>query len=333
LITSLDNIVDGYSNGECVDEDSLSKDPEFQAVTNYLKLAKGQGFDNKDTLQDALVKALAVRERRGVSAKELKRYTKTVKDFLDFIGEDDVVLSSIRKRDVMDYVEHLRVSLTDKTVLSKTSKLSNVFKTAQQYEMVDGENPFTGLGLSSKVNKRREVFTYSEAKKVFNALPEDSKLIWQTLYHTGMRPNELFSLQAKDIVFKEGSSGLVRCFSIKPEGDGKTEAATRFIPIHSSLLEFYESFDGFSISQSTFEKRRRKAILSCFDDKFADTHDTYSLRHSFVTTMIDELSDKAFADYLVGHKGSDVAFKHYFHGYKLDKIKAAVELIKPLSFS
>ncbi|MBO1926735.1 tyrosine-type recombinase/integrase, partial [Thiomicrorhabdus sp. 6S2-11] len=161
-----------------------------------------------------------------------------------------------------------------------------------------------------------------------SALPDDSKLIWKTLYYTGLRPKELFNLKPEDIQKVEAKSKYVTCLSIAPKGDGKTKNATRLIPVHSELINDLKDFKGFSISQGTFEKRRRKAVIESYGEDFANNHDTYSLRHTFTTTLVSELGNADLVKWLVGHSRSgDVTFHSYFHGYGLEKLEQAVESV------
>jgi site-specific recombinase XerD len=332
-VEEVPNIINEYIDGHehtsqgfqvLYDEEGVEADPEFQAVQDYIAMAKGDSVASRYSLRDAFKKTIQVKKDQ-ISDKELQRYEKVLDSFLAFLKMDDINLSSLQKKYSMHYVEELRSTLTDKTILGYFSKLSVIFNTAESYGMVEGVNPFKSLNLSSKVTNKRKNYYPEEIRAIYNELPDDSKLVWQVSYFTGLRPKELFSLKASSIIEVQAKDKLIKCFDIMPDGKGKTENATRLIPIHTSLLPKLESFNGFKISQSTFEKRRRKAVLSCYDESFANQHDTYSLRHTFVTTLADELEDVNLVKWLVGHSHQDVTFKNYFHGYGLQKLSSAVE--------
>jgi site-specific recombinase XerD len=320
--------IDEQGNHQIDYDEDIKQDAYVQSLNAYLSGLRGEIVDSPDTLRDALKLTLDGKKLKGVSSKELSRYVNTVDTYLTFLGVDDILLSELRRKDSFLFVNYLKSkNLTEKTILGKTTHLSNIFKIAKDHELVFTNNPFNELNLSTRVTKQRQMYTHNEAERVLHALPQDSKLIWKTLYLTGLRPSELFCLNESNLVWKESKNGQVLCFAVKPDGDGKTEAASRYVPLHSSLIDDYKDFKGYPISQSTFEKRRARAVLNCFGEEFAKTHDTYSLRHTFITTLVDELEDENLVKWLVGHAVTGVTFTNYFHGYKLDKLNGAVQLV------
>jgi site-specific recombinase XerD len=302
-------------------------DPAIQAYGIYLSELEGKPVSREVSLKQGLAYLLEVKQ--AYSPKELNRYTSTVEGFLHVFGSEDLLLSKIDKSFTYEYIRVKREDgLTDKTIKNHFSRLSAIFNEVSARGLLSTLNPFTTPNLSSKVTNPRESYTVSEVKTIYTALPEDSKLIWKMLYYTGLRPKELFKFNSDSIVMREAQDKSVLCFLVEPDGKGKTDNATRYIPVHPDLIPDLEGFEGFTISQSTFEKRRRKAVISCFGTEFADTHDTYSLRHTFVTALINKLENADLVKWLAGHSRSgDVTFYNYFHGYGLQRLEEAVKTL------
>jgi len=283
--------------------------------------AIGEAFD-----KTVKVKRGAIRER------ELSRYKSTLDIFLSFLGQGDIGLELLKRKMVSEFIEHLKTSgLTDKTVLTHLGRLSVIYQTALAYEMVNGDNPFKGHGLSSKVTNKRSFYYPEQVKAIYDELPADSKLAWKVCFFTGLRAGELFALDKTNIVEVEAATKKVLCFEVAKHG-GKTENAKRLVPIHEALRVDLEGFNGFPISQSTFEKRRRRAVVAKYGEAFADSHDTHSLRHTFVTTLVDALGNAELVEWLVGHSRSHrgVTYQNYFHGYGLDKLDSSVQSLKDI---
>ena len=307
---------------------SIQKFSQSSCVENQ-QITETQNEILEVTFYTAYLKTLKVKQN-VIKDKEFKRYKLTYDTFIKFIGDDSILMKRLRRKDISRFIEYLKQSqLGSKTITSYLGRLSSIYQVAESYEMVKGDNPFKGHRLSTKPMKKRSFYYPSQVKAIYEHLPEDSKLAWMICYFTGLRASELFSLNKDSIIELESASGKVRCFEIAKHG-GKTENAARFIPIHHSLEPYLRDFDGFAISQSTFEKRRRKAVISLYGKEFADTHDTHSLRHTFITTLIDTLGNAELVEWLVGHSRNHrtVTYKNYFHGFGLDKLKVAVKSLE-----
>ena len=284
---------------------------------------------HKTTLKEALELTLKTQKSK-VSQATINGYKNAVKHLLKTLKDEHTILSSVSVRDVNQHIERLRDKVTEKTINNHLHYLSTVFKVAKRNGRVTRNNPFTNFGLSNTATNARQPYSRSQVLAVYQGLPLRLRLAWKILYYTGMRRSELFNLNADSIVDLEAEQGLISCFSIAPNGEGKTANATRFIPIHPDLKNDLTDFQGFDYSPNTFGSYRKKTVELLFGKKFAKTHDTHSLRHTFSTTLHNHFPDQPqLVDWLTGHSRTirSESFQTYFHGYGLDRLYEAIKAI------
>lgn len=333
LEMSLGSMTEKYELGYHYDP-AYKHDPELMATLDFVNKVKGK----KHTVAITLIQAKELAKEKATKDGRARRYIQSfdnvVSKFLAFLKAQDVELARIDTLTVDSYVEHrIDHGATPKTAKNAITTLSTIFKTAQRKQLVEGSNPFKEPNISAKPTKRRNAFSRNDARKVLEALPERFELFWKIAYYAGMRRSELTKLSADNIVGLESEHGVVKCFSIAPDGDGKTENATRYIPIHPDLEEDLEGFNGFDFAANTFGNHRLRVTRELFGDEYAVTHDLHSLRHTFSTTLHNHLTEKPnMVDWLTGHSRTNYSesYRTYFHGYGLDKLYEAVKAIPSL---
>jgi len=144
-------------------------------------------------------------------------------------------------------------------------------------------------------------------------------MFWQCLAYTGARPGEIATLTVNDVDFGR------QVFSVT----GKT--GQRLIPIPGHLLdplqEYIKTLDGdflFPSTQGGINKRQGLPVIDDTDWGY-DFHQRikrlgikrknltpYSLRHSFITRMLDEDINVFKVQDIVGHKRLETA-RGYYH--------------------
>lgn len=283
------------------------------------------------SLKEALELTLTTQKGK-VSKATLNGYSNAVSQLLRNLG-DNLILSQLTVKSVNQHIIKLREKLTEKTINNQLNYLSTVFKVSKRNGLTLGENPFINFGLSNSATNARQPYSRSQALVIYQNLPSRFKLAWKILYYTGMRRSELFSLSASSMVELEAEHGFISCFSVAPNGKGKTANATRYIPIHPDLKDDLERFNGFNYSPNTFGSYRKKTVEKCFGVQFAKNHDTHSLRHTFSTTLHNHFPDRPqLVDWLTGHSRTikSESFQTYFHGYGLDRLHEAIKTIPRL---
>ncbi|QCU90543.1 tyrosine-type recombinase/integrase [Thiomicrorhabdus sediminis] len=313
---------------------AYKQDPELMAMLDFINKAKGKTHTISVTLTQAkqLAKEKALKD--GKAQRYIQSFDNVVSKFLGFLNAQDIELKRVDTLTVDNYVDYrIDQGVTPKTAKNDVTTLSTIFKTAHRKQLVKGNNPFREPNLTAKPTKRRSAYDVSEVKQVLNALPERFRLFWKVGYYAGMRRSELISLNSGSIVELESKHGTVKCFSIAPDGDGKTENATRYIPIHPDLEADLAGFEGFDFAANTFGNHRLKVTRELFGDEYAKTHDLHSLRHTFSTTLHNHLTEQPnMVDWLTGHSRTNYSesYRTYFHGYGLDKLYEAVKAIPKL---
>lgn len=281
------------------------------------------------TLNEAYEKTLTIKQGM-IKDNELQRYRVSFSSFINYLKVKQPTLQSLKRQQATGFIQHLREQQrTDKTIHGHLNRLSVIFKTALAYDLVDAKNPFTGHNISPKPTTRRSFYYPEQVKQIYQALPDEAKLPWKVCYFTGLRASELFELTQHSLKEVESASGKVLCLQIAVNG-GKTENAKRLVPVHNALKAELADFTGFAITKLNFKDKRRQAVISSYGQDFAATHDTHSLRHTFITTLVDALGNTELVEWLVGHSRThrrSTTYQNYFHGFGLDKLNNAVQLM------
>jgi integrase len=315
------------------DDEGISTDQEIQSLLKLISDIKGEHYIQPISLKESLEQAL---KEKNVSKSTLDAYKNSVRHFLNNLEIEDIPISNINKQLVSEFISYLfDKNKTTKTVNNLLGNLSAIFEFTSNKGQISTPNPFRGFRISTKPTNRRQPYSKTEVEQLIKAIHPQFKLALEVLYYTGMRMGELLKLDNSSIVEREGSSKTVSCFSIAPEGDGKTESATRFIPIHSDLLPKLSGFEGFKYSYSHFNNNRRDTAIQLWGNSFVNTHDNHSLRHTFTTVVTSYIENENLVKWLVGHSRGDgsVTFRNYFHGYDLERLQDAVELIPRLELT
>ena len=315
---------------------------ELKAIQDAEAKAKGCDVPNRYpmTLIEVAENVAAVKESLGISEKELKRYIGVSKSFTDFFGSD-VPITEIDYKLVRAFiVEKLSSEITPKTIGNHLSKLSQVWEEARVLGEVAGEviNPFLNHKLPRHAVNRDMLQLHQVRLILTQDITDEDSLLYLMGYYTGARAEELLSLNKIHIVEREGQDGeLIPCLSVaertkeNPKG-GKTENATRLIPIHSALLPYLENFEGFKTSYSSFNKRRSALFNSLFGEDSKGKLSFHSLRHTFVTQLTNNIGGNiAIVKMLAGHSKKGLGITgSYYHGAGLQQLKDAIETIEVL---
>lgn len=154
---------------------------------------------------------------------------------LAYLGEDDVTLISIQRRQIKGFITSmLGEGKTKQTVANYLSGLSAIWHHSEysmEEELPNG-NPFKGHQLKPKATvKSYDQFTRSDVEAILKVTAEN-KGIYHLLprlgFYTGARLDELCSLKVTDIIQRQG----IWCLAIR---EGKNQNATREVPLHSEI--------------------------------------------------------------------------------------------------
>ena len=206
------------------------------------------------------------------------------------------------------------------------------------------QNHFDGLSVSEKkYDKPRDGFTNLELQKVFdttlflnNTVRNPHRRNKLTSYfvpliaiHTGMRLEEICQLRLED-VYKEGTVDIIRV-TLSKDTKLKNVGSQRIIPIHDSLKKL-----GFLDYCNYLRKQKKERVfwdLSKGRDGYGRNIGRYfmgylrqvgvyefqskvfhSLRHTFITNLLQNAVREEVVNGLCGHKQKTMSTTIYFKG-------------------
>jgi len=195
-----------------------------------------------ETFSEAFERYLAT-ELDGTSDDTIRDYRRKVKIFTDKMG--DLPLTKITDRMAVSFLDdYLLTERKQKPMTRNTYAVlfSAVYKCAIRCKKAR-DNPFEGQRIK-QVTVHYEPFTDQEiaalfAGAKFEVAPAQHEtgtaLPWACLIsaYTGCRLEEVASLRAADIKETDG----IHYFEFCSDGNGKTKAATRVVPLHHALID------------------------------------------------------------------------------------------------
>ncbi|GHE22835.1 tyrosine-type recombinase/integrase [Halomonas urumqiensis] len=267
---------------------------------------------------------------------------------LAHLGEDDVALVSIDRRQVKGFITSmLGEGKTKQTVANYLSGLSAIWHHAEysmEEELPNG-NPFKGHQLKPKASVRSyDQFTRAEVEAIFAATDENQGIYRQLPrlgFYTGARIDELCSLKVTDIIQRQG----IWCLAIR---EGKNRNATREVPLHPEIkapvLDQLKHAKAagveylFTEAEATKRSDGKKSpkFSQWFSRLMAKTivrEDRKLCFHSFRTTAITIMGDAGVSEsvivWITGHeRGLTTANRVYNRGPTFRTRLEAVETIR-----
>lgn len=183
----------------------------------------------------------------------------------------------------------------------------------------------------SSNSKKRQNYTSEEIEKIENLMKNDTienQFITRIATYQGMRLKEITQLRSEDIV----EIGDTPCISIntKENKTTKTDASIRTIPIHPKLIElgfldFVKSKNNnlFDIDNKSFSTYFRKT----YKNQINENKTLYSLRHSFIDTLIQSNQKMEHIKAFVGHAQSDKTTFGYSNPINIKLLKGLLDYI------
>jgi integrase len=303
-----------------------------------------------ETISEAFERYIAT-ELDGTAANTIADYRRKVKVFIDKV--DDLPLSKI--------TDHMAVSFLDEYLLGERGQkpmtrntyamlLSAVFKCAIRRKKTR-TNPFEDQRIKQTA-VHYQPFTDQEiaalfADSKFEIAPAKHKtgtaLPWASLIsaYTGCRLEEAAQLKAEDIKQTDG----IWYFEFCHDGNGKTEAATRVVPLHPELIDvgLLRYRDALPKDSMLFPGLKgRMSKPGRLGPKLGDAFNWWRKRlgivrpgvnfHSFRHTVGDRLRKAGVPEddraALLGHEDERITSRVYGHdGPGLHRLQAIVEKV------
>jgi len=289
-------------------------------------------------------------ELDGTSADTITDYRRKVKIFIDKVG--DLPLGKITDHMAVEFLDdHLRGErgVSARTRNGYAMLLSAIYKCAIRRKKATA-NPFGGQRIKA-ATVHYEPFTDQElatlfADAKFEIAPAKHKtataLPWASLIsaYTGCRLEEVAQLKTADIKQTDG----IWYFEFCHDGNGKTEAATRVVPMHrvlidTGLLRYREALGSGSLFPGL---KSRKSKGNRLGPKLSDAFKWWRKRlgivragvnfHSFRHAVGDRLRKAGVPEddraAVLGHEDERITSRVYGHdGPGLHRLQAIVDKI------
>ncbi|MET0118954.1 MAG: site-specific integrase [Sedimenticola sp.] len=281
--------------------------------------------DYRESLRDMQKRTVKHKKQLGKREKTLGKYSRSVDAFLDFMGVKDMPIGAIRRRQVVEFSAEMQTQYSGSTVSNFLSFLSEIWKTARDLELLEGDNPFQG----HKVKNDKENYlpwTEGQLKDLYALLPEEDKLPFKIGVYTGARIDEIITMQPEDIQEVETDKSTVLCIHLKPDG-GKTKDSRRLVPVHPALVDDLKDFKSFEVTSSNYSKRFGRVKKKYLGDNNSRRHCFHSLRHTLATALHQHGIDENIISYVTGHAnpGRTEAGRTYIHGPLMRQMQEALE--------
>jgi integrase len=270
----------------------------------------------------------------GKSLKTQNKVKNATKRFLEYREIPDIELRLITHKIVSDYIKFARTEdRAERTFRNDLNYLGAVFNFARNYGYIQKiPNPFREQKIPNfRKPINRKPFNNDMIAKLLELNKNDKELtqLIYVSYYTGMRLDEIYNAELARVE-------NIRVFKVAENG-GKTDSATRIIPLHSELkkidLTKWQSPSSTSIGKR-FGRLKDKMLveLGLEEDKNKFVH--HSFRHGFSTILLNSrYTELEIAD-LTGHKKSNIgrtqAGKTYFARQPMSKLIQMIESIPKL---
>jgi integrase len=195
-----------------------------------------------DTLVAGMIDG-TILDRTGKPYKPSTRrsYEQAINGYLKRDPLACMALTSVRRRDVQDYVDRLRKQgLSPSTIANKLDPIRVIFRRALRRDEI-AVDPTVELELPAIRGRRDRIASRVEAATLIDALPEAERALWATAFYAGLRRGELRALRWTDVDLASAPALIhVRRTWDDHEGevDVKTDAGRRIVPLTGRLRAF-----------------------------------------------------------------------------------------------
>jgi integrase len=302
-----------------------------EAAATFLKIAKGEGTPLRELIDTWLAEQVGT-----ITAHTSAQHRTALNAFLQWAGHG-VLVEDVTRRTAGGFVGHLLSGgdLSRKTIKRYASSLSSMWQWLLARGIAKGDNPWRGLAITKKGKRgetpRPKQWTDTGLKTLLTgARTERYTKVLHDLVRlalvTGARLDELCALKRADL--HKRSDGWWA--SIK---QGKTEAAVREVPIHTSAAHVIERRRNSSKDEFLFEglvpggpdQKRSWNVSKAFGHytrKVVPNEERqtfHRLRNTFTEAMEAAGVPESTTQLIIGHKRQSLTYGHYSQGERLRK--------------
>lgn len=283
-----------------------------------------------------------IRYGRSYSEKTCAAYSVDLDQFIEFVSDLGVEeASGVTRFHIREYISYLTESgVKKRTISRKIASLKSFFKYLVRESIVK-TNPLSLIKTPSFEKKLPEFIGQEVLKQFLDAFPSSTfqdkrdRTIFEMLYATGMRSDEITSMNTEDISLSE-SAARIR------HGKGGKE---RDVPFNSTALEILKIYLN---ARSALTGDEKGPLLVSVRGKRLDNRDIrrivkkritafafiskmspHTLRHSFATHMLNNGADIRAVQELLGH--STIAATQVYTHTSVEHLKKVYKKAHPHS--
>jgi integrase len=212
------------------------------------------------------------------------------------------------------------------TINRELYMLSKAFNLAvKEWEWLS-ENPVSKVSKERENNERDRWLSYEEEKRLLNNSPDWLSDVITFALHTGLRQDELLSLEWSRVVFSPGTILIQETKNGKPKTLPLNKIAVNILEEKSKVRSVkndlvFLSGSGTKINRSNL-KRALKKVLEKVGIKDFRFHD---LRHTFATRLVQKGEDIYKVAKLMGHK--DIRMTQRYAHHSSESLRSGVDVL------
>ena len=251
---------------------------------------------------------------RGLAANSVASYQNDLKKFSAFLAEQEVELTAVDKKVVLDFLEaQTKAKLANASILRLVTSLRKFF----QYLVEEGkvavdpmlliDTPKKKAGLP-EVLSPKEVEALLKTPKTGEALGLRDRAILEVMYATGLRVSELVNLKLADLHLELGiiqTIGKGQKERLVPIGDVASKWVKLYLKQSRPKLVkqkrnpyLFVNFHGNQLTRQGIWKNLKALVKQAGIEKNVTPH---TLRHSFATHILENGADLRIVQELLGH--------------------------------
>ncbi len=252
------------------------------------------------TVRDALFNYIENKEAANIKPITIEAYEQIIGRLARTVGDPKTLL--VNQIDQDHIAEYLK-GMTPFTRNSKLSTLNAFFNWCKRQGYIV-HSPTERVPKAREPEPSRAVFSIKDAGMLMKtAIREDPSLVLYLAIglFAGVRPEELRHLKREKI----GHEFIILDGSVT-----KTSRA-RTVSIRANLRQWVDSCAGSDLVAPTTDRRLLYKKIEALCTAAGVSWIKDGMRHSFATYAYEQTKDAAFVAAEMGHRGTDIFFRHY----------------------
>ena len=275
-------------------------------------------------------------------------YKYDINQFNNFIKKKKKNFKSITKKDILDFLESLKLkNLKNKTKSRKIFALKRFYRFLVSEKVIEN-NPIEKIDIPKAEDTLSITLTADQIEKILNFVSKKtnnyidirSNLIIELLYSTGIRVSELISIKTNNIDLKKRNilidppeKGKSRKERIVFFGEQTKEVIEKYLEFIKIYFKEKDSPWLFPSNNSNYFLTRRRVLQIMHDlaDKMKidkNLMHPHSFRHAFGNHLLNSGADIRVVQKLLGHSSIITTQKYTEHR---DKLIETIENFHPLN--